>query len=286
MSDTKLDPNQKRRLKKKNMLRKKKKQQKGQQSREQPKKQLKKQLKKQSKEQLKKQLKKPKKTKNSDLQGWYKPVLDSNIGIDGLKRIFVSKKPIIYYVDNFVANSENGFLISNAEKNMDHAMISTKTGKGKISKSRSNSVYWFKTYHSELQGLIDRIQELIQCDQKYFERFQIINYTKNQKFDNHYDAYDKKTINGKVNTVEYGNRLITVLMYLTTIEVKNGGYTKFPILNAKIQCVRNRCVVFYDCLPNKSDIYDSRTLHSGSVVKKGEKWAVNVWIREKKIKYN
>jgi hypothetical protein len=236
--------------------------------------------------QKKKKVEEQSKNNNSDLRGWHKPILDSKVGINELKRIFVSKNPIVYYVDNFVTDSENNFLVSNAEKNMNHAMVNTKTGKDTISKSRNNSVYWLTTPHTELQSLIDRIQKLIQCDQKYFERFQIINYIKKQKFDNHYDAYDKKTINGKVNTTEYGNRLITVLMYLTTVDGKNGGYTKFPILNTKVQCVRNRCVVFYDCLPNKSDIYDSRTLHSGSVVKKGKKWAVNVWIREKIIKYD
>lgn len=42
---------------------------------------------------------------------------------------------------------------------------------------------------------------------------------------------------------------------------------------------------FHNCQPG-SNVPDPRTLHTGTAVIKGEKWAVNKWVRERRIRLN
>ena len=67
------------------------------------------------------------------------------------------------------------------------------------------------------------------------------------------------------------------------MDENQGGETYFKYLNIKVKPVKNRCIVFFDCRAPKTKKYDMKTLHSGTKIKSGEKWAVNIWVREKKI---
>ena len=53
----------------------------------------------------------------------------------------------------------------------------------------------------------------------------------------------------------------------------------FPTLGVEAMPAKGRALVFYDCEPGSLKP-DARTLHCGSPVIAGTKWAANKWIRQ------
>jgi len=72
--------------------------------------------------------------------------------------------------------------------------------------------------------------------------------------------------------------MITALAYLN--DVPKGGETSFPKLNLDISPKKGDCLVFHNTLPDSTDIHPG-SLHGVSPVIEGEKWAVNLWFRER-----
>ena len=66
-------------------------------------------------------------------------------------------------------------------------------------------------------------------------------------------------------------------MYLNDVE--EGGGTGFQTINKMVDAKKGRMVVFENV--NKDNIRYKRSLHAGLPVIKGEKWAFNLWLREK-----
>ena len=75
-----------------------------------------------------------------------------------------------------------------------------------------------------------------------------------------------------------GQRLITSLIYLEGVD--EGGGTTFPRLNLDVQAVRGNMLLFHNCEPF-SNIRHPASLHGGQPVLSGEKWACNLWFRER-----
>ena len=69
----------------------------------------------------------------------------------------------------------------------------------------------------------------------------------------------------------------TALVYLNDVE--EGGETKFKNLNIQVKPKKGRIVVFENCYPESNEPHPN-SLHSGSSVVKGEKYAFNLWFRE------
>jgi predicted 2-oxoglutarate/Fe(II)-dependent dioxygenase YbiX len=106
---------------------------------------------------------------------------------------------------------------------------------------------------------------------------QVIHYEEAQEYKPHLDAYDMNTARGQRTTAKGGQRLITTLLYLS--DVIEGGGTGFPNLGVEAMPKKGRVLCFYNCESNNLKP-DGRTLHCGSPVVKGTKWAANKWIRQ------
>ena len=66
-----------------------------------------------------------------------------------------------------------------------------------------------------------------------------------QEYRPHYDAYDTTSDHGAQNTVRGGNRMITILIYLSDVE--SGGGTSFPNLSKVVLPKPGRVLVFHNC---------------------------------------
>ena len=203
--------------------------------------------------------------------------------------ITISNDPYIYYIDNFLSNDECDFLINNSKDYLKLAGVShmnNEKEKFKIGKyrGRTNSSYWMKhdKYPESLQ-ICKKIAKQLKCNYRNFESFQIIHYNENEHYDYHYDAYDK---NEKEKYQKYcgerGNRMITVLVYLNDVE--EGGGTGFNNLSyydspIEIKPKKGRMVVFLNTKEDGS--LHPETRHAGLPIIKGEKWAFNLWLRER-----
>ena len=74
--------------------------------------------------------------------------------------------------------------------------------------------------------------------------------------------------------------MVTALAYLN--DVDEGGATDFPDIGVSINPNKGDVVVFHNCIDGTSDI-NQKSLHGGSPVVSGEKWAVNLWFRQEAI---
>ena len=72
-----------------------------------------------------------------------------------------------------------------------------------------------------------------------------------------------------------GPRLMTFMIYLTTVEV--GGHTIFPQIGISIKPIKGSALFWFN--RGAQDNFDSRVNHFGCPVVYGNKWIINKWIK-------
>ena len=196
--------------------------------------------------------------------------------------------PYIYTIDNFLSEKECKFIIKVSKANLKLAGVSKMDNEKELEpgkyKGRTNSSYWMahNTYPETLK-IAKKIAKKIGCNYRHFENFQVIHYNENEEYKYHYDAYDmNETEKYKNFCGERGNRLRTVLVYLN--DVIEGGGTGFDSLNEYNETVivepkMGKMVVFNNL--NDDGSLNRKSRHAGLPVFKGEKWAFNLWLRER-----
>ena len=81
-----------------------------------------------------------------------------------------------------------------------------------------------------------------------------------------------------------GRSRLTFLIYLNTLpEEDTGGATSFLQLGVKAKPKKNSAVAFNNYLKDSNGRGDQRCLHTGEPPTVGTKYAINVWIRERKF---
>ena len=200
-------------------------------------------------------------------------------------RVYLSKTPEIFYIDKFITNKEIEYIINASKGKLNKANVSylNKDAKNyKNYKGRTNKSYWLDKNSDPITlKLCKRIAKEVDCDWIHFENFQIIHYGPGEEYQYHFDAYNKKELEKYNNFCgERGNRLKTVLVYMNNVE--EGGGTGFKNIGkgeTVVEAKKGRMVVFEN-VNKKNEIY-KRSLHAGLPIIKGEKWAFNLWLREK-----
>jgi prolyl 4-hydroxylase len=196
--------------------------------------------------------------------------------------------PYIYTIDNFLTLKECKFIINVSRDNLKLAGVSKMDNEKSLEagkyKGRTNKSYWMALdAYPETLKIAKKIAEKIGCNYKHFESFQVIHYNENEEYKYHYDAYDmNEKEKYKKFTRERGNRLRTVLVYLN--DVIEGGGTGFDSLNEYdgtviVEPKMGKMVVFNNV--NDDGSLNRKSRHAGLPVIKGEKWAFNLWLRER-----
>lgn len=108
------------------------------------------------------------------------------------------------------------------------------------------------------------------------EELQVVRYHPGQEYRPHHDAFDDSE-GGRKSKEMYGGRQreATILIYLHCPE--EGGETVFPTLGLSIAPVP-RAAIFWRNLHRDGSI-DHRLLHGGAPVRRGAKYAANLWLR-------
>ena len=111
------------------------------------------------------------------------------------------------------------------------------------------------------------------------QNIQVVRYTTGQYYGPHLDAMN---LDKFPQEAKKGQRVATVLVYLNDI-VNGSGKTVFPKVGVEVTPERGKALYFRNALADGS--VDERSLHEGSpVLGEGiEKWAVNVWIRDRPL---
>ena len=105
-----------------------------------------------------------------------------------------------------------------------------------------------------------------------------MHYAETQEYRAHHDAWKRGTTRHAERTANGGQRLVTALMYLNQVE--SGGATGFPKLELEVEAIPGRMVLFHNTNDAEFDVHKN-SLHGGLPVSAGEKWACNLWFRER-----
>ena len=133
-------------------------------------------------------------------------------------------------------------------------------------------------------ALVRRLELLLAAECKlhtsHGEPMQILRYREGQRYDVHPDFFDP--FDG-ASLANGGQRLLSCLVYLSTVPPHCGGATYFPEASPRglrVQPEAGRAIVLNNCLEGGKP--DPRSVHAGEVVKRGaEKWVLTKWVRRR-----
>lgn len=184
----------------------------------------------------------------------------------------LNTQPPIFCVDNFLSDFECDFLIQHAQDSFGPAPVVGK-GAGEVSPSRTSATCYLA--REDLPGVLRKVSCLTGKPVEHCELPQVGRYFPAQQYLQHYDAFDMSTEDGRRFAANGGQRSITVLIYLNTVE--RGGATRFPALNLDVQPVRGMALIFFPATVD--GLMDKMALHA-ALPAIDTKYVSQVWIRQ------
>ena len=189
--------------------------------------------------------------------------------------------PYVATYDNILSADECNHFIEISKNNLKRALVSDSKG-GQVSAGRTGSNYWLRHDFDDITKLVaDRISKIVGMPLQNAEKYQIIYYGETEEYRTHYDSWCNDGSEKTLRCIKYGGpRLVTALCYLNTVE--EGGGTRMIKLNHTIDAERGRLLIFNNTTPDKDSIHNRHPLseHAGLPVKKGYKYAFNLWFKE------
>ncbi|CAN0918883.1 Probable prolyl 4-hydroxylase 10 [Linum grandiflorum] len=208
----------------------------------------------------------------------------------------ISWEPRAFVYHNFLSKEECEYLISLAKPHMvKSTVVDSETGKSKDSRVRTSSGTFLARGRDKIvRDIEQRIADFSFIPVDHGEGLQILHYEVGQKYEPHFDYFmdDYNTKNG-------GQRIATVLMYLSDVEEggetvfpsAKGNYSAVPWWNELSECGKKGlsvkpkmgdALLFWSMKPDAS--LDPSSLHGGCAVIKGNKWSSTKWMRVNEYK--
>ncbi|XP_072988406.1 probable prolyl 4-hydroxylase 3 isoform X2 [Typha latifolia] len=200
------------------------------------------------------------------------------------------------YNCSLLSKEECEYLIELAKPHMEKStVVDAATGKSKDSRVRTSSGMFLRRGQDKIVRTIEkRIADFTFIPVEHGEGLQILHYEVGQKYEPHYDYFLDE-----YNTKNGGQRIATVLMYLSDVE--EGGETVFPsakgnssslsYYNELSECAkkglsvkakRGDALLFWSMRPDAT--LDPSSLHGGCPVIKGNKWSSTKWMHIQEYK--
>ncbi|XP_062144514.1 probable prolyl 4-hydroxylase 10 [Alnus glutinosa] len=232
--------------------------------------------------------------KANDLSSIVHNTIHRNDGDEGRGEQWVeliSWEPRAFVYHNFLTKEECDHLISLAKPHMQKStVVDSETGKSKDSRVRTSSgTFLARGRDKFIRNIEKKIADFTFIPVENGEGLQVLHYEVGQKYKPHFDYF-----NDEFNTKNGGQRMATVLMYLSDVE--EGGETVFPSAKGNISSVpwwnelsdcgkeglsvkpkMGDALLFWSMKPDAT--LDPSSLHGGCPVIKGNKWSATKWIR-------
>jgi hypothetical protein len=187
-----------------------------------------------------------------------------------------SSEPLVAVRNNVISPIECAYLIELAKPHIKRAGVVLDEG-FKPSEGRTGSNHWLKYDEDDVvKSIGQRIAGIVGLPLENAESMQIIHYGPEQEYRPHFDAFNLSLARGQKAAQWGGQRLVTALVYLNTVE--GGGATQFPKLGITVPASPGRMVIFHNTTEDISGPHPL-SLHAGMPVEAGEKWAFNLWFR-------
>ncbi|MDO8278080.1 MAG: 2OG-Fe(II) oxygenase [Burkholderiaceae bacterium] len=205
---------------------------------------------------------------------------NSPLYLDGGDRqvavLTVLANPRVVVLGNLLSDEECDGLIAFAKPRMARSLtVDNKTGGEEMNAARTSNGMFFQRGENELVARIEkRIARLVNWAEDRGEGIQVLQYGPGAEYKPHFDYFDPAEPGTPSILKRGGQRLGTVIMYLS--EPEQGGGTVFPDLHLEVGPKRGNGVFFSYDRPHAS----TKTLHGGAPVVTGEKWIATKWLRE------
>jgi len=185
----------------------------------------------------------------------------------------VIQSPHIVVLANLLSDDECDELIALASPRlelsttMDHA-----SGRNIANPGRSSETCMFDLGEFPVCERIERrLAELLSWPVQRGEGLQVLRYGVGTQYEPHYDYFDP-AMPGTTRLLQLQpQRVATMLMYLKTPEC--GGATAFPYVGLDVAPIKGSAVFFSYDRPHP----ETRTLHAGKPVLRGEKYVATKW---------
>lgn len=192
----------------------------------------------------------------------------------------------VYRIDHFLSPGDCQWLIEYGRTNLRPSTTVLSGTTEIIDKSRTSRTAMLtisgqeESIHPVLQMLMMKVSALSGYPISHIESINLTHYSTDQYFKPHHDYFNSNG-HGKdlLSTSRAGQRIATFFIYLNTLEEADGGATRFPLLNLSVQPQCGTAIFWLNTNVTGETVY-SQTLHEGSPVLRGEKWGINVWIRQ------
>ena len=153
------------------------------------------------------------------------------IRVEGNKIVY-NEDPFIYVIEDFISDAECDHFVKASDSKLERAK--TIGGKdGIYHENRTGSNCWLPHSHSSVtQEVGQRIADLVGFPLKNAESYQIVYYTGGTQYNDHHDAFNDETEEGRKHLKRGGQRIYTAIAYLNDVE--EGGATEFRDLNISV----------------------------------------------------
>jgi prolyl 4-hydroxylase len=202
---------------------------------------------------------------------------------NGIEKEIICESPLIYTVENFLTYGECEHFVEISKERMERSKVVSLESESEFCDDRTGSNTFISHDHDLMtMKIAKRIAETVNLSIEKAEDFQVVHYEKNQFYNYHYDTFDPE-VEAKYME-DGGQRILTALVYLN--DVAEGGETGFKNLKINVSPKRGKLLVFETVVTGTTDMHPN-SIHAGLSVTKGEKYAFNLWFRERRRnKYN
>jgi prolyl 4-hydroxylase len=185
-------------------------------------------------------------------------------------------EPQIVVLGDFLSSEECDALIAGAKPRMARSLtVATQTGGEELNADRtSNGMFYSRAETPVIERIEKRLAALCDWPIENGEGLQILHYRPGAEYKPHYDYFDPKEPGTPTILKRGGQRVATIIMYLS--EPEKGGGTVFPDVKLEVMPRRGNAVFFSYDRPHPI----TRSLHGGAPVIAGEKWIATKWLRE------
>jgi len=197
----------------------------------------------------------------------------------------VCNDPLVFTLKGVLSEEECDHFIKISSDNLKRSSVSGynegNERKDQLDNRRTSSNCWIALNTDSItKEVAERISKLVQIPSSNSEAYQVIHYENSQEYQPHLDTFDPNNQGYSPYLENGGQRVVTALVYLN--DVIEGGETVFPNLDKSVTAEKGKLVIFHLC---KKGTYEPNpdALHGAMPVTKGEKWAFNLWFREKEV---
>lgn len=166
------------------------------------------------------------------------------------------------------------------------ALIDTKRRPSTIADDRGGDAYFRTSETCDLDsdqpavGSVDAaISNLLGLPPALGEAIQGQRYAPGQEFKPHTDTFEPAGADYYLHCAERGNRSWTAMVYLN--EPEEGGATRFKAIGKIVQPETGKLLAWNNLLPDGRP--NPATLHQGMKVRKGTKYILTKWFRERQV---